>query len=81
VETATKLCPRGGMALIGQGFLDPADHWTVSCSACGLVGVIDGERWQVDDLAARHMREGYVVDERAVIKNTLTFYETKRTDG
>lgn len=36
-------CPAGGVVTIGQGFLDPADRWTVDCTECGEVHVVDGE--------------------------------------
>jgi hypothetical protein len=62
MEAVTRTCPKGGVSLIGQSFLDPAEHWQVTCTICGPVAVITDGRWRADDAAARHMREGYTAD-------------------
>lgn len=82
MEIPDRTCPDGGVALIGQGYLDPADHWTVSCSICGHVGSVTTGRVYADDLAARHMREGYVtLPGPARLGGTLVFIETEAPDA
>lgn len=53
-----RVCPKGGIAQIGQSYLDAPNKWEVSCTACGFVSVVTGDRWEADDWAARHMRTG-----------------------
>lgn len=62
METPSRTCPAGGITLLGQGFLDPADYWDVSCTICqhvGTTGPGPNAQTEARALAARHLADGY----------------------
>lgn len=65
METPSRTCPAGGVALIRESPTDPSEHpdryWDVTCTTCGHVGTTGPHvaRASVDGLVARHLADGY----------------------